>query len=222
MRLRRYTLADPGGTDGLVLGYVAMYFPFIDEPLEIKYRNRIYEVPSTQKPCKFEEEFFVTYDCSECKINCCGRNWGLGVGFGAIWQDKDPETLKNFKAKKYAIYLNGTKTYYHMGKTGYACKFQQGKGCTIWDSAEPLQKRPMGCHFYPMSWYWDDNTVIFTRATEDDSCNFVKSYGQANYERDLNTLNKMCKEVELLGLKANYQPGRILESSFANLKKQLF
>jgi len=218
MRLRRYTLTDPAGTDGFVLGYVAMYFPFIDESLEIKYRNRIYEIPSTQKPSRFEEEFFVSYDCSECKINCCGRNWGLGIGFDELWKDREWETLKNFQARRYPIYLNGKKTYYYIGKTGYACKFQQEKKCLIWDNAEASQKRPMGCHFYPMSWYWHNGTAIFTRASEEDSCKWIKSYSQSNFERDLNTLNKMCKEVELLGLKVNYDPVKVLESSFAKLE----
>jgi hypothetical protein len=217
MTRTKHILEDPV-TESTILGYVAMYFPFIDEPLEIKYRHRVYEVPTTQKTCRFEEEFFVSYDCAECKINCCGRNWGLGVGFDGLWKEKDLETVKNFKAKKYAIYLNGKKTYYYVGKTGYACKFQQEKKCLIWDSAEAGQNRPMGCHFYPMSWYWVDNMVTFTRSCEEDSCKWVKSYSRANMERDLNTLYKMCKEVELVGLKANYEPIKVLEASFANLK----
>jgi Fe-S-cluster containining protein len=216
MKFRKYTLTDPTSTSSHLLSFMAWYFPFIDEPLIIKYRQRIYQTPSTQKRYRFAEDFFVTTDCPQCPKNCCKRNWALAVGFESVWQDRE-EILKNFHAKKHYLYLNDKRTAYYIGKTGYACKFQQERKCLVWDSALTIRKRPMGCHIYPMKWHWDEqnSTVVFSRS---GACNFRKSYSPQDLECDLNSLDKMCKEVELLGFKPNYEPQKRLKASFSELK----
>jgi hypothetical protein len=217
MKFLKRILTDPASTSSLLLRFLAWYFPFIDEPLLIKYRRRTYQTPSTPKRCRFAEEFFTTTDCLQCLKNCCKRNWALAIGFESVWQDKEG-MLENFHAKKYSVYLNDNPMYYYIGKTGYKCKFQQERKCSIWDSALAIRKRPMGCHIYPMKWRWDteNNTIVFYRSGD---CNFLKAYGPQDLECDLNSFNKMCKEVESLGFQANYEPQKVLKASFSDLTR---
>jgi len=112
--------------NSFLLSFVAWYFPFIDEPLIIKYRQRIYQPPLNQKRYRFAEDFFVTTDCLQCPKNYCKRNWALALGFESVWQDR-ADILKIFHAKKYPLYLNDKRMHYYIGKTGYAYKFQQEK-----------------------------------------------------------------------------------------------
>lgn len=211
MTLLKHTLIDPASTDSFLLRFLSWYFPFMDEPLLIKYRRRNYQIPSTPKRCKFVEEFFTTPDCLHCLKNCCKRNWALAIGFEEVWHDNEA-LLKNFHARKSSFYLNNKRLSYYIGKTGYACKFQQEKRCLIWDSALALRNRPMGCHIYPIKWRWDEetNTIVFYRA---GSCNFLKAYSPQDLECDLNSFDKMSKEVELIGFKASYEPQKMLKLS---------
>ena len=99
------------------------------------------------------------------------------------------------------------KMNYYLAFVGNHCRFQKGKSCNIWDSNIAEQRRPMGCHFYPMTWYWDDDqTVVFTKHCYPFLCKAESvRYNQADFNRDLNTFEKLCKEVELLGLTVNYR-----------------
>ena len=96
---------------------------------------------------------------------------------------------------------------YYIGYTGYFCKYQKGKACTIWDSDRVAQNRPMGCHFFPLSFYWDDGTLTFTKYCQPYECKDDPTrYTQADFNRDLNPFEKIIKEVETIGFTPNYHP----------------
>ena len=94
---------------------------------------------------------------------------------------------------------------YYIGYTGYFCKYQKGKACTIWDSDRVAQNRPMGCHFFPLSFYWDEGTLTFTKYCQPYECKDDPTrYTQTDFNRDLNSFEKIIKEVEIIGFTPNY------------------
>ncbi len=205
MSSQTLTLTDGAGTNTL-LEFISSYFPFIDEPLKLTYRGRVYKILTTQVR-KFDfEDFFLSYDCLKCPVNCC-KNMYIPIGFEQYWPKDKLNKIRQFKPRRYKVYFNNREIIYYIGITGSRCKFQEKKSCTIWDSNTLMQNRPMGCHFYPMTWYWDDETIIFTKHCEPYICKGESTrYIQADFERDLNTFEKLYKEVETLGFVVNYRP----------------
>ncbi|NVM55536.1 MAG: hypothetical protein HWN66_17650 [Candidatus Helarchaeota archaeon] len=212
-----YNLTDGAGTNTL-LEFISSYFPFIDEPLKLRYRGRIYNVITTQMR-KFEfEDFFVSYDCLKCSKNCC-KNMYIPIGFEAFWHEEKLKAFRKFKPRKYTVWFNGRKIIFYIGNTGKNCRYQKRKACTIWDSNIRIQNRPLGCHLYPTTWYWYNNTIIFTKHCEPYICKGETTrYTQIDFERDLNTFEKLCKEIEMVGLAVNYRPVDALkEQSYFSL-----
>lgn len=200
-----------GACTNTLLEFISTYFPFIDEPLKLTYRGRVYEVITTQAR-KFEfEDFFASYKCHKCSVNCCA-NMYIPIGFAQYWSEEKLKKLHKFKPRRYSVRFNDKDIVYYIGITS-TCKFQSGKKCTIWDSNDNVQKRPMGCHFYPMTWYWDyDDTIIFTKHCEPYLCKGESmQYTRSDFEFDLKTFKKLCKEVEYIGLTVNYRPVEALE-----------
>ncbi len=197
-------LTDGASTNTLI-EFISTYFPFIDEPLRLTYRGRTYKVISTQAR-KFEfDEFFISHPCLKCPENCC-KHMYIPIGFEQCWPPNKLKTLRTFKPRRYTIYFNDRKLIYYIGITGHKCKFQLGKVCTIWDSNTLIQKRPMGCHFYPITWYWDNGTIVFTKHCDPYLCKIESTrYTEADFKRDLNTFTKLCKEIETIGLAVNYR-----------------
>jgi hypothetical protein len=204
------TLTDGAGTNTL-LEFVSTYFPFVDEPLKLKYRGRTYKVATTQLR-KFEfEDFFISFNCLKCKTNCC-RHMYIPIGFEGYWPEEKLKLIRSFKIRRYHIELNDRNLIYYIAFVGNHCKFQEGKACNIWDSNSDLQRRPMGCYFYPMTWYFYDDTLTFTKHCYPFICKAESSlYTQENFNLDLNTFKKLCKEIEALGLAVNYRPVEALE-----------
>ncbi len=207
MSSKIYELSDGSSTNTL-LEFISTYFPFIDEPIKLIYRGRTYKVLTTQiKKIEFED-FFISHNCLKCAENCC-KNMYIPIGFEDYWPSEKLEVIRRFKPHRYPVIINDQKMNYYIGFVGYKCKFQNGKSCGLWDSRDPVQKRPMGCHFYPMTWYWDEeeNMIIFTKYCYPYLCKAESTrYIEQDYERDLNTFEKICKEIEGVGFSVNYAP----------------
>ncbi len=201
----RYQLSDGAGTN-TCLEFVSTYFPFIDEPLKITYRGRKYDVLTT-RPVKIAfEDFFISHNCLKCRKNCC-KNMIVPVGFEKYWTKEMLKGIDHFKPRKYTLLFNDQKLIFYIGRTGDKCKYQEKKACLSWDSNVPTQRRPMGCHFYPMSFYLQEDTLIFTKHCNPYLCKGESNqYTEKDLERDLNTFEKMCKEVKAAGLAPNYYP----------------
>lgn len=198
-------LADAAGTNSL-LEFISTYFPFVDEPLTLVYRGRTYKIIAAQAQNFDFEDFFISHECLRCTVNCC-KNMYIPIGFERVWPEEKLKPLRRFKPRRYTLWLNGRKIIYYIGITGTGCKFQEKKGCSIWDSNIPVQNRPMGCHFYPMTWYWWDDTVFFTKHCEPYMCKGESTrYTEADLNRDLNTFEKLAKEIEAIGLAVSYRP----------------
>ena len=205
MYVPRYTISN-GACSNQLLEFVSTYFPFIDEPLKITYRGRTYDVLTAQASKIEFEDFFISHNCLKCRKNCC-YNMIVPVGFEGYWTKEMLKLIDHFKPRKYTAYYNDQKLIYYLGRTGKHCIFQEGKACTVWDSNTPTQRRPMGCHFYPMSFYTMDDTLIFTKHCDPYMCKGESNqYTEKDLDRDLNTFEKMCKEVEAIGFRANYRP----------------
>jgi len=210
MYVPRYQTVDGSGSN-LLLEFISNYFPFFDEPLNITYRGRTYEVLTAQASKIEFEDFFVSHNCLKCRKNCC-YNMLVPVGFEGYWTKEMLIFIDHFKPRKYTAYYNDRKLIYYIGRTGLHCKFQEGKACTIWDSTISIQRRPMGCHFFPMTFYTMDDTIIFTKHGDLKMCKGESNlYTERDFDRDLNTFEKMYKEVEALGFKANYRPIKALK-----------
>jgi len=210
-------LTDGAATNTLI-EFISTYFPFIDEPVRMTYRGRIYKVISTQVR-EFEfEDFFISHFCLKCPVNCC-KNMYIPIGFEGYWTSEKLNSIRFIKPRKYHLTINDKAIIYYIGLTKYKCKYQKGKVCTLWDSNTTTQKRPMGCHLYPMTWYWEDGRIIFTKYCDPYLCKAESTkYTEADFKRDLNTFEKMAKEVEFIGLKVNYYPIEALrEQSYFSL-----
>ncbi|MHA1264546.1 MAG: YkgJ family cysteine cluster protein [Candidatus Helarchaeota archaeon] len=205
-------LTDGAGTNTL-LEFISTYFPFIDEPIILRYRKKTYKVVSTMARQIRFEDFFVSHDCLKCTMNCCKEMY-IPLGFAPYWSEEKLERFKEFKPRRYRVWLNGKEYVYYIGTSGARCKYQEGKACTIWDSNQPVQIRPMGCHFYPMTWYWWKDTIIFTKHCEPYICKGESTrYTQQDFERDMNTFQKLCREIESIGLSTNYRPLEALKEA---------
>ncbi len=214
MATKIITLTDGVLTNNLI-EFVSTYFPFIDEPLKMTYRGRTYKVITTQAR-EFEfEDFFISHQCLKCPVNCC-KNMYIPIGFAEYWSEEKVKSFRSMKPKKYHLLINGREMGYYIGLTTRGCKHQKGKVCTVWDSNLPVQRRPMGCHLYPMTWYWDAPKIIFTKYCDPYLCKAESMlYTEADFQRDLNTFEKMAQEVEAIGLAVNYRP-------IAALKEQCY
>ncbi|NVM29461.1 MAG: hypothetical protein HWN65_11530 [Candidatus Helarchaeota archaeon] len=200
-----HTLTDAAGTNTL-LEFISTYFPFIDEPLKLTYRGRTYKILTTQARTFDFEDFFITHKCMKCPTLCC-KNMYIPIGFEQSWPEVKLKTLRKLKPRRYTVWFNDQKIIYYIGLTPRLCKFHNNKACTIWDSNNSTQKRPMGCHFYPMTWYWWDKTVIFTKHCEPYICKGESMrYTEADFDRDLLTFEKLAKEIETVGFTVNYRP----------------
>ncbi len=200
-----HELTDGAGTNTL-LEFISTYFPFIDEPLNLTYRGRTYKVITIPARNIAFEDFFVSYECLKCSENCC-KNMYIPIGFEDYWSEEKLKKFRRFKPRRYKVKFNNREYNYFIGTTGYKCKWQNSKACIIWDSKSPEQVRPMGCHFYPMTWYWWEETIIYTKHCEPYICTGESMrYTQADFDRDLNTFEKLAKEIETIGLPVNYRP----------------
>ena len=198
-------LTDAGGTNNL-LEFISTYFPFIDEPMKLSYHGRTYKLLATQAR-KFDfEDFFISFDCLQCKKDCC-KNMYIPLGFEHHWSEEKLKKFRTFKPRKYTVWFNDRKMKFIIGLTNYRCKWNEKRLCTMWDSNLPVQNRPMGCIFFPMTWYWDEGTVIFTKHCEPFICTAESTqYTEANFKLDLNTFEKLAKELEIAGFTVNYRP----------------
>jgi Fe-S-cluster containining protein len=131
----------------------------------------------------------------------------IPIGFEQLWSEEKLKNLRRFKPRRYKVQLNGQQFIYYIGSVDRACKFQEGRACTIWDSDRLEQNRPMGCHFYPMTWYWDEGAVIFTKHCDPFLCTAESiKYTEEDYRLDLRTFEKLAKEIETVGWTVNYAP----------------
>ncbi|TFG05173.1 MAG: hypothetical protein EU536_02700 [Promethearchaeota archaeon] len=200
-----YTITDGVGSNLLIL-FISTYFPFIEEPIILTYLKRKYKVLTTGlREFKFDY-FFLSHDCLRCPKNCC-THVSIPIGFERFWSEDKLKPLRAFKPRKYNIYLNDEKMVYYIGSTANYCKYQKKKACTIWDSNIPAQRRPMGCHFFPLSFYWENGTLVFTKYCQPYECKDDPTrYTQADLNRDLNSFEKIIAEVKAIGLTPNYHP----------------
>ena len=119
------------------------------------------------------------------------------------WSSEMLKGIDHFKPRKYTLLVNDQKVIFYIGRTGDKCKYQEKKACLKWDSNVPTQRRPMGCHFYPMSFWLEEDTLVFTKHCNPYLCKGESNrYTEKDLERDLNTFEKMCKEVKAVGFKA--------------------
>jgi hypothetical protein len=95
-------LTNTGGTNNL-LEFISTYFPFIEDPLKLTYRNRTYKVLTTGIR-EFEfEDFFISFECRKCNNECC-KNMYIPFGFEQSWPQ---QKLKKFRGAGH-ITLLGT------------------------------------------------------------------------------------------------------------------
>ncbi|TFG05172.1 MAG: hypothetical protein EU536_02695 [Promethearchaeota archaeon] len=199
-------LTDAGGTNNL-LEFISTYFPFIDEPITLTYHGRTYKVLAAQAR-KFEfEDFFISFDCRKCKKECC-NNMYIPLGFEQFWPPEKLKMFRSLKPRRYTVWFNERKMKFIIGITAPRCEWYKNRSCLVWDSNLPTQKRPVGCIFFPMTWYWGDGgTVVYTKYCEPFLCTSESTrYAQEDFNRDLNTFEKIAKEVEVAGFPVNYAP----------------
>jgi hypothetical protein len=213
MSNKKYTITDGVQTNKLIQ-FVSTYFPFIDEPVTMTYRGREYEVLTTGlKDFQFEY-FFLSHNCLKCPKNCCLHVY-IPIGFEKYWPDTKLKPLQSFNPRRYTIYLNNEKYIYYIGYNDYSCKYQSDKSCTIWDSNIAIQKRPMGCHFFFLFFAWDNGTLIFTKYCQPYECKDDPTrYNEADFNRDLNSFEKIIEEVKAIGFKPNYHPIYALKEKY--------
>ncbi|TFF98788.1 MAG: hypothetical protein EU547_00485 [Promethearchaeota archaeon] len=199
-----YTITD-GLNSNRLIQFVSTYFPFIDEPITMIYRGREYKILTTELEDFEFEYFFLSHNCLKCPKNCCLYVY-IPIGFEKYWPKEKLKLLQSFNPRKYTFYLNNQKFIYYIGDTDYSCKYQNGKSCTIWDSNKSIQKRPMGCYFFPLSFIWDNDTLIFTKYCTPYECmDDPTRYNEADFYRDLNAFEKIIAEVKSIGFKPNYR-----------------
>ncbi len=200
-----YPLTDGVGQNLLLL-FISTYFPFIEESVNLVYRGRKYKVLTTGLRNFEFDYFFLSHDCLKCPKNCC-QHVHIPIGFEKYWSKEKLKSLRRFKPRRYYFYINNVKMSYYIGYNGYYCKYQEDKACTIWDSDKTTQNRPMGCHIFPISFYWDEGIVKFTKYCQPYQCKDDPThYTKADLDRDLNSFEKIIKEVEFIGFTPNYHP----------------
>lgn len=84
----------------------------------------------------------------------------------------------------------------------------------MWDGDSPTQTRPLGCIVFPITWYWNEGTVIFTKHCDPFLCTSESTrYTEEDFARDLNVFEKICRELEAVGFPVNYRPIDALKES---------
>lgn len=131
----------------------------------------------------------------------------IPIGFELYWPEERLNAIRQFKPRRYTVLFNNQKMNYYIGFVGNRCKFQNRKYCTIWDSNNEIQRRPMGCYFFPITWYWNNKTIIFTKYCDPYLCKAESTkYTKEDLNQDINTFEKLCKEIKMIGLPVNYAP----------------
>ncbi|TFF98787.1 MAG: hypothetical protein EU547_00480 [Promethearchaeota archaeon] len=198
-------LTNVTGTNNL-LEFISTYFPFIENPLKLTYRNRKYKVLTTGLQNFEFEDFFISFDCSKCKNGCCTDMY-IPFGFEQSWSNDKLNKFRSYHPKKYTVWLNDQKMKFIIGHTKSRCKWLKKNKCEIWDSNLPIQKRPIGCIIFPTTWYWDNGKIIFTKYCHPFLCTSESNrYTKIDLANDLNTFEKITNEVKLLGFSVNYSP----------------
>jgi hypothetical protein len=198
-------LTNTGGTNNL-LEFISTYFPFIEDPLKLTYRNRTYKVLTTGIR-EFEfEDFFISFECRKCNNECC-KNMYIPFGFEQSWPQQKLKKFRPYHPKKYIVWLNDRKMKFIIGHSKSTCKWLKDNKCEIWDSDIPIQNRPIGCIIFPATWYCESGKIIFTKYCYLFLCTSESNkYTHNNFKYDLNTFQKITKEVESLGFSVNYAP----------------